>query len=148
MKLAHKALAFLLVATGAFFPLAALSANGVITTKLTSMALVLSPLGYRSLQRTYHNVLPSNTYDLLRYNLTRGYNYSMIAACDDDECQDIDLVLYGPSGNRIGSAMSNDTSEAITFLARESGQYQLQVVMRGCILASCEYGARPLYQEK
>ena len=149
MKLVHKALAVLLAASGASFPLVALSAQGNITSTLVGMALGASVFGYEAGSRGYYDVLPSNTYTDLKYDLVRGYNYSMIAACDDDECQDLDLEVYGPDGrSRITSATSNDTKESVFLLARESGTYYFRVIMRGCRLASCEYGVQILYQKK
>lgn len=148
MKLIHKVFASLLAATGVSFPLVALSAEGNITASLIGMGVVLEAIGYESASGMYYNVLSGDEYTVLTYDLVRGYNYSMIAACDDNECRDLDLILYGPDGDRIASARSSETNESVSFLARETGEYYLQVLMLGCDLASCEYGAQLWYQAK
>ncbi|MEA5625782.1 hypothetical protein [Nostoc sp. UHCC 0251] len=126
----------------------ALSADGNITASLVGQALALSALNYKAALKAYYDVLPGNTYTFIKYNLTRGYNYNMIASCDDNECQDLDLLLLDRDGNEIDSDKGNSTNAKVGLLVRESDTYQLVVIMRGCRKISCEYGVQLLYQEK
>lgn len=148
MKLVHKICAFALAATGVSLPIATFAAEGNITASLIGMAIVLEAQGYEAVANVYYDVVPSHSYDVLRFPLDIGYRYSVTAACDDNECQDLDLAIYSPSGTRMDSDTTNGTNASVGLRARENGEHQIQVLMRGCSQAACEYGVQIWRQRK
>lgn len=79
--------------------------------------------------------------------ITAGDGYLIYAVCDQD-CDDLDLFLYDPSGSLVASdssAQAHDdfptASAEFEFEAPSSGTYRLEVKIYGCATSTCYYNA-------
>ncbi len=71
-------------------------------------------------------------------NLRSGVEYKFVGVCDND-CQDLDLVLFGPDGDRLESDLLTDAYPILEVRAEEGGQYRMAVSMVTCTLDPCLY---------
>ena len=78
--------------------------------------------------------------------LDAGELYLIFAVCDQD-CDDVDLFLYDPSGSLVASDSSVHGKEDLTVANAEilldsslSGTYRLDVKIYGCTTSTCYYG--------
>lgn len=70
------------------------------------------------------------------YTLTRGATYRFFGVCDED-CDDLDLVVYDAQGNRVASDFGSDDRPVVNFtVPRRASAADYTVAVR---MASCEY---------
>jgi hypothetical protein len=76
-----------------------------------------------------------------------GEWYFIYAVCDQD-CDDVDLFLYGPSGSLVASDSSTQAVDdfptanaGLEFEPTLSGTYRLEVKIYGCTTSTCYYAA-------
>ncbi len=86
----------------------------------------------------------SNSHSL---TLSAGEDYLIYAVCDQD-CGDVDLFLYDPSGSLVASDTSVQAHDDFPtanadfeFEAPLSGTYRLEVKIYGCTTSTCYYAA-------
>ena len=79
--------------------------------------------------------------------LSAGEEYLFYAVCDQD-CGDVDLFLYDPSGSLVATDSSVQahtdfpTANAeIEYEPTSSGTYRLEVKIYDCTASTCYYGA-------
>lgn len=68
-----------------------------------------------------------------------GVDYVLFGACDND-CTDLDLIVYDQSGNVVRRDIATDDNPVVTFTAPRSGKYRIEVVMAICATEPCRYG--------
>lgn len=76
--------------------------------------------------------------DQLTIELDRGGAFSFLAVCDND-CTDIDLRVYDPSGKLVGEDVLLDDYPVVSFTASHSATYTVEVIMATCSVAPCYY---------
>jgi hypothetical protein len=76
----------------------------------------------------------------LRYPLLvdEGVEYQLVGVCDD-QCTDLNLVLYGPMGDVIASDMFDDAMPVLRVTSEISGVLLVGVAMDGCPVGPCEF---------
>jgi len=79
------------------------------------------------------------------FNLQAGKSYLVIGVCDES-CSDLDLALFGVSGEDLGSDYELDDAPMVMFQASRSGQYRVNAMMASCDAALCHYGVR-IYEQ-
>lgn len=79
-------------------------------------------------------------------DLEFGYEYLFVAVCDQD-CTDVDLLLYDPAGALVTSDTSVNAYPDLTvanaeiyFEVEATGAYRLDVKIYGCQASTCYYG--------
>ena len=79
--------------------------------------------------------------------LGAGEWYLVYAVCDQD-CDDVDLFLYDPSGSLVASDSDVQASDdfptanaGFDFEPTSSGTYRLEVKIYGCTASTCYYAA-------
>jgi hypothetical protein len=70
--------------------------------------------------------------------LTAGMDYEMFGVCDND-CDDMDLVIFDPSGAEVDSDVLSDAVPMVAFVPEESGAYRVAAIMVSCTLEPCGY---------
>jgi len=73
-----------------------------------------------------------------------GADYAIIAVCDED-CDDIDLAIYGPSGSVVDEDVETDATPVLEINDARKGEYRVEVRMYGCSSEPCYY-AMALYK--
>jgi hypothetical protein len=71
-------------------------------------------------------------------HLTEGLDYQFFGVCDND-CDDMNLHLFEPSGMEVMSDVLSDAVPMISFIAETTGEYRVAAVMVSCTLEPCGY---------
>ena len=75
------------------------------------------------------------------YTLNRGATYRFFGVCDED-CEDLDLVVYDAQDNRVAADFSSNDRPMVTFTVpntASSTRYRLAVLMSTCDYAPCQF---------
>jgi hypothetical protein len=67
-----------------------------------------------------------------------GLDYQVFGVCDND-CDDMDIIVFDPSGREVGSDILPDAVPIVSFSAEESGIYRVAAIMVSCTLEPCGY---------
>jgi len=70
--------------------------------------------------------------------LAASVEYRLAGVCDND-CDDLDLILYGPAGEEVASDLLVDAVPMLTLTPTSTGTYRLAVVMVGCRIGPCGF---------
>lgn len=65
------------------------------------------------------------------FMLEAGYVYAFVGACDED-CRNIDFVVYAPDGTRITQDTRSDDEPSVYILATVSGAYRVRATIPLC----------------
>ena len=76
--------------------------------------------------------------DAVRVQLQGGRAYAIAATCDED-CSDVDLELFDPSGNLVSRDLAADDRPVVTATPRWSGTYRVRLTMANCRNEPCRY---------
>jgi hypothetical protein len=88
----------------------------------------------------------ANPYQDVAYRLEAGYVYAFVGACDED-CRDIDLTLYNPSGAVVLSDTGADDEPNFYVLVTASGTYHLRATIPRCSAPiGCYWGVQAYYK--
>lgn len=85
--------------------------------------------------------LPAQVNTVYIFDLQAGKTYMVIGVCDED-CSNLDLSVYSPSGEDLGSDFEPDDFPIVVFEAATTGEYVGIVQMIACASAICNYGVR------
>jgi hypothetical protein len=83
--------------------------------------------------------LDDDANESLTIPLDAGSEYILIGACDQD-CSDMDLTVYDPSGNEVASDLATDDHPTLHIKGAVQGSYRLKVAMPACRANPCRYG--------
>jgi hypothetical protein len=67
-----------------------------------------------------------------------GADYALVAVCDED-CGDMDLAIYDPSGNLVAEDTETDAVPVLEITGARSGEYRIEVRMYQCSSEPCFY---------
>jgi hypothetical protein len=75
------------------------------------------------------------------FNITlhSGTTYTLVAVCDND-CTDVDLVLYDADGAQVSSDVGTNDVPTIQVTPSETQRYRVKVMMATCKTNPCWYG--------
>jgi hypothetical protein len=110
-----------------------------VGVQLVRDARVLIPAGFALSHDPYTGTLYDNTYEDLTLTLHSGVSYALVGVCDND-CSDLDLILYDAVGREVSSALRPDDKPVVVAAPRWTGQYRLRVIMARCLAQPCFYG--------
>ncbi|MFL5541750.1 MAG: hypothetical protein ACJ8J0_22380 [Longimicrobiaceae bacterium] len=71
--------------------------------------------------------------------LNAGTSYALIGVCDND-CSDLDLRLFDPSGREVASDLLTDNTPVVNVTPRRTGTYTVRAIMTACSDQPCRYG--------
>ena len=75
------------------------------------------------------------------YTLTRGATYRFFGVCDED-CDDLDLVVYDARGNRVASDFAMNDRPVVNFTVprgTSATDYTVEVRMASCSYEPCQF---------
>lgn len=70
--------------------------------------------------------------------IQEGIDYRIVGACDND-CENMDLVLFSPGGEEVESDRLADAFPILRFSGAETGEYRLAVKMMTCTVEPCAF---------
>jgi len=82
-------------------------------------------------------LLDASTSEIVPLSLPGGYEYALMAVCDDD-CSDLDLAVL-KSGVELSVDTSQDDWPVVPVTPTGSGDYSVKVVMYQCSTKNCGY---------
>ncbi|HYJ80748.1 MAG TPA: hypothetical protein VEW03_14130 [Longimicrobiaceae bacterium] len=95
--------------------------------------------GYEMTHDIYTGSLNDDGSTMVTLNLSIGTEYQILGQCDED-CTDLDLVLFDGAGNQIDSDLLEDDYPVVSVVPRRSGSFRVRVSMATCSVEPCRYG--------
>lgn len=111
----------------------------VVRSQLATKGEVAVRNGYQMSHEIFMGRLDDDANESLNIPLDGGNDYILIGVCDQD-CSDVDLVIYDPNGNEVDSDVEDDDSPVLQLKVRENGRYRVKVSMPACSANPCRYG--------
>jgi hypothetical protein len=108
-----------------------------VATRLLAFASLLSNRGWELRDEIKSGALAEEEVGVLEINLRRG-SYSALAVCDDD-CVDLDLIVFGPNEEEMGSNIEVNADALVPFEVIRRGKYLIGAKMISCKVANCAY---------
>lgn len=79
----------------------------------------------------------------LSINLKARTSYKVVAVCDED-CRDLDLVLFDENNNEISRDKTTDNKPIVEVIPKWTGKFNLKVTMYNCNQNPCYFGVTVL----
>ena len=70
--------------------------------------------------------------------LTEGLEFKLVGVCDND-CENLDLVLFNPAGEEVASDRLGDPIPLLTVTPEITGEYRVAAQMVNCVIEPCGY---------
>ncbi|WP_448574337.1 hypothetical protein [Trichothermofontia sp.] len=118
-----------------------------VKTKLDAIKLLAGLGDYEQTHDNYVNLMEGGMTENLKISLESGINYAIIGVCDED-CTDLDFILYDDNGNKIGTDREVDNFPVVTANPRWSATFTLTVDMYRCNNAPCYFGVGVFAERK
>ena len=97
--------------------------------------------GYTSDREPMMGSLNASANEGMMVNLQGGVRYAIVGVCDND-CSDVDLRIWDPSGTKLDEDILTDDKPVLEFTATVTGQYRLSVEMATCSTNPCYWGVQ------
>lgn len=111
----------------------------VVRRQLEQVGSVSERNGYRMASDIFQGRLDDDATTNLNVELQRGKDYVLWGVCDQD-CSDIDLVIYDSNGDQVDSDLQTDDKPLLHVIPSRNGQYRIKVSMANCSANPCRYG--------
>ncbi len=95
--------------------------------------------GFVKLGSTWIDELEDGDDKYITLQLYDNVEYIAVAVCDED-CSDIDLVLYDEDDRQIARDISTDDIPVIAGVPDYDGEYYLEAQMVDCYARTCAFG--------
>ena len=112
-----------------------------ITRQLTNYASTLSGHGYSADRAPVMGSLNHGARESVLLNMTAGVHYAILGVCDND-CTDVDLRVNDPIGDLVGEDLATDDHPVVEFIASNTGEYRVTIMMATCNTNPCYYGVQ------
>lgn len=106
---------------------------------LKTASKTLSDRGYAQTHETQIGSLRDDENESFTVTLHSGTAYALVGVCDND-CTDVDLVLYDADGDQVDSDLQTDDYPMVQVRPRETMRYRVKVIMATCKTNPCWYG--------
>lgn len=106
--------------------------------RLDSFRADLSAEGYTEIGSPVSGSLDEGQELRFPVSIQGGLEYEFVGVCDND-CENLDLILYGPSGEEIDADILPDAFPIITLSQPPAGEYRMALLMVSCTLEPCLY---------
>lgn len=109
-----------------------------INAQLAFIHLAHVSSGWEETHDTMFGKLNNRESGSFSFNLRKGLQYKIVSVCDED-CGDLDLVLYDESGHQIDEDTTPDSMPIVEARPRWTGKFRLKVRMYECSQNPCFY---------
>ena len=110
-----------------------------VRTQIVTAGKRIEQSGYSLMQRIQTGSLNEGSAQTLTVALEIGREYQLLGVCDND-CTDVDLTLYDPSGKQVDEDVEEDDYPVVAVEPGRSGNYRVKVTMAACSEAPCRFG--------
>lgn len=94
--------------------------------------------GFQAIDQPATGTLAQGQNTTFPANLSTGIEYRIVGVCDND-CADLDLVLYDQNNNVVSQDQLTDATPIVSVAPQWTGPFTVQVVMHNCAQAPCYY---------
>ncbi|MEB3274267.1 MAG: protein kinase domain-containing protein [Prochlorothrix sp.] len=110
-----------------------------VEAQLSLARLALGLGDYTPSHDNFSSTLEGGQRETLTVYLEEGQQYSIVGACDED-CSDLDLVLYDDNNNEIDTDTEPDDFPIVEVSPAWSATFSVEVHMYNCSTPNCVYG--------
>jgi len=110
-----------------------------IRARLQEATALFGDAGYSATHDPYINSLNDGHFRTSTLTLQKGVTYSILGVCDED-CADIDLVLFDENQNRIDADSLANAYPMLEVTPRWTGTFTIRAEMHDCAYSPCYYG--------
>jgi len=118
-----------------------------ILQRLAQVEQAFAAQGFQRIAQPVTGQLPAGQYHSWPVTLNVGGDYRIIGVCDND-CGDLDLVLYDQNNVLISQDVLADATPIVSVAPSWTGPFTVQAVMQNCTVQPCYYAlvlyVRPL----
>ncbi|MBL8535771.1 MAG: toll/interleukin-1 receptor domain-containing protein [Hyphomonadaceae bacterium] len=118
-----------------------------ILARLGQVEQAFAAQGFQRISEPVSGGLQQGQYANTPVNLQVGGDYRIIGVCDND-CGDLDLVLYDENNNVVSQDNATDATPVVAVTPQWTGAFTAQAVMHNCTVQPCYYAlvlyGRPL----
>ena len=115
--------------------------------RLTLVGFDLMNTGFSEVEDHKVGSLSADMAVRLPITLQESVEYRMVGVCDQD-CFDLDLALFDPSGNEVASDFFEDAAPVLAHLPDTTGEYQVEVIMVSCEVEPCAFRVATFAREE
>jgi hypothetical protein len=110
-----------------------------VLEQIRTASELFAPEGYSMVGDAQVGSLHDETSEDFRVTLQAGVAYILVGVCDND-CPDVDLMLFDDSGNEIDSDYETDAVPIVEVTPFRTQSYRVHVYMADCTSEPCFYG--------
>lgn len=110
-----------------------------VRTQLDRVGQNLASKGFELTTQVYTGQLDEERNEEVSVRLRAGVRYAIVGVCDQD-CKDLDLVLYNAAGRELGSDVEQDDVPVVEVTPDRDGLYMARAVMANCGAEPCSFG--------
>ena len=111
----------------------------VVRQQLQQVGAASERNGYTMASDVFQGRLDDDATTNLNVTLQAGKDYVLWGVCDQD-CSDIDLVIYDSDGDEVDSDLQTDDKPLLHVVPSSNGRYRIKVSMPACSANPCRYG--------
>lgn len=110
-----------------------------LSNQLEGADIEMGNRDFRPSHETVFGALDANENEDAKFALRKGRSYAFVAVCDDD-CDDVDIVLYDSRGSKVKVDDRESSLAIVAYKAIISGDHFVRVQMYSCAVEPCGYG--------
>ena len=110
-----------------------------VHAQLQEATTTVAAEGFQPVGQTLTGALNGGASQEHQLQLPAGGALLIVGVCDQD-CTDLDLWLYGPTGQLLDSDIAVDAVPVVQLESPTAGTYKVKVDMSTCSSAPCRYG--------
>jgi hypothetical protein len=110
-----------------------------VRDQLTELGSSYEDDGYEMTHRLWVGSLDAYDTEEITLDLVTGQEYVIIGVCDND-CSDLDLVLYGDGDFEIDEDVERDAYPEVGVIVDVGGTFGVEIFMAACSADPCRYG--------
>ena len=99
----------------------------------------LAKKGFTLTTQVYTGQLNDEKNEEVTVKLRAGVSYAIVGVCDED-CDDLDIVLYNANHREVGSDIADDDVPVVEIRPDRDGTFTARAVMANCKADPCTYG--------
>lgn len=123
----------------AVLPPPAAAQSDVVSRQLSRVTARMAQNGYGESHTRTRGTLRQGQYTTFDLSMQQGRRYAIVGVCDQD-CTDLDLILYDENGNKIDDDVADDDAPVVAVSPRWSGRFRVRVRMQTCSVNPCAFG--------
>jgi len=124
-------------------PVLAQSWSDVRDGQLAAGGAVFAEEGYEPNGFLHDGSMDDGDSDLVTVPLRANTDTVLVGVCDLD-CEDLDLIVYDPNGQRVEEDVATDDVPIVIFTPRRTGNYRVTMQMIECTSEPCSYSLQVL----